>query len=356
MKKAIFFYICIASFTFATGTEEVSVTRTPKLTNPIIAESIDLKNTIVTADFDQDIERDKNYIFSCSPHLAWNELVRLNGVTQVEVDQPNALIEMLNRKEFTKEIILEESYFADAIAISPDSIESMNSRMQEKFKDPPTIEVKQQSKGPGILAFAYFEKELSFATPFEASLEIRFNNQIIPAFGYDGASKAEKYKSQFTVDYYSSSPREYVISLITKSPADEVILGFTEPRQSLRETCNKILNMKSMNASTGKPSIVEKLAIPKMSFIITRYWAELLGKTLMNGVNKGIKILQAETSTCFRLNEKGAGVEAFSYVYGAKSIPTEIVFDAPFMIILKEKEKQLPYFVVWINNTEILLK
>ncbi len=332
MVKVLLLYLLLAISVYAEGDPEV-VSRTPVAPSPVIANSKDLGRTVVTADFDQSLSKNVSYIFSCSTFLAWNELVQLNGAGEIKVDQPNALIRILNEMEFTKDLISEQSYLVEAAKIEEGSIDSINERLRRKFKNPPTLE-NVPVTGQGALSFAYLEKDLSFGTPFEASLEVKFNGTIVSAFGYDGANKSDRYGAQFEVEYFDESKQEFVIQLISETKQDELILGLVNPEDSLRKTYNRILGLYNSGGSTVDSAMVEKLAVPKVNFHIDHHWPELLGRTITNGTWRGLKLLAARTSTHFRLDEKGAGVETFSYMRGEKSEPLQIIFDRPFMIIL----------------------
>jgi len=52
--------------------------------------------------------------------------------------------------------------------------------------------------------------------------------------------------------------------------------------------------------------------------------------------------------------EGRAQVKALSTVMGMKGVPLALVFDRPFMIIMKEKRSPLPYLAIWVGNGELL--
>jgi len=60
---------------------------------------------------------------------------------------------------------------------------------------------------------------------------------------------------------------------------------------------------------------------------------------------KGV-FLKSETIMSMTL-----GLEASS-----EDLPHELIFDKPFLLCLKEKSAKYPYFAMWIDNTELLLK
>jgi hypothetical protein len=62
------------------------------------------------------------------------------------------------------------------------------------------------------------------------------------------------------------------------------------------------------------------------------------------------------------LSEKGVVLKSSSSLLvtlgrGAfEHVPINMIFDKPFLIYLKEKEGKYPYFAMWVNNAELLIK
>ena len=62
----------------------------------------------------------------------------------------------------------------------------------------------------------------------------------------------------------------------------------------------------------------------------------------------------------FQLNEKGAILKSEAVtVYATMAMaPTphhELIFDKPFLILLKEKDSPRPYFALWVGNSTLLV-
>jgi hypothetical protein len=327
------------------------------------ARSDELQGTVVTCSFDEEISPFENCIFSCSFNLAWNRLSELLPEHEVEVRPSTPLADYLNKREFTEEVLSESAYLADAALIQPGTAEKViagfNDRLRAKFKDPLLLELDPDLvnlENPlELIAFAYFEKCLEFVVPFEGGHTLTFrsgdrSNEVV-AFGFAG----EKGNSgRGSIEYLSGGhpAREFVVSLETKEPKDELILALIEPRETLRDTYGKVMGLLS-SKSAYPLSNAAVMLVPKMNFQVEHDYRDLLKKTIVTGSDT-FTIAQAKNVTRFVLDEFGARVKSLSSIAAVKSIPLELVFDRPFMIIMKEKQSPLPYFAVWVGNAELL--
>ena len=42
-------------------------------------------------------------------------------------------------------------------------------------------------------------------------------------------------------------------------------------------------------------------------------------------------------------------------VLGIDEDPVEYIFDKPFLVMLKREGREMPYFAMWVENTELLI-
>jgi hypothetical protein len=60
----------------------------------------------------------------------------------------------------------------------------------------------------------------------------------------------------------------------------------------------------------------------------------------------------------FRLDRSGATIESSSILVAAKSAEprSSFIFNRPFLIVMKKRGAQNPFFVMWVDNAELLCK
>jgi hypothetical protein len=101
---------------------------------------------------------------------------------------------------------------------------------------------------------------------------------------------------------------------------------------------------------------VDTLRIPNVVFHVNHEFNELQGvdKIIKNpGKFQGLYINKAFQSIRFRLDKSGAVVISEAYVVLAAA-PRHFIVDHPFLIVMKRRSADEPYFVAWIDNAELL--
>jgi hypothetical protein len=77
------------------------------------------------------------------------------------------------------------------------------------------------------------------------------------------------------------------------------------------------------------------------------------------------EIIEAKQRIAFHLDHTGAIIEDESIMaadaaaegaFEDTPLPQKLVFDKPFYILLKKKDNPNPYFVAYVQNTEIMMK
>lgn len=61
----------------------------------------------------------------------------------------------------------------------------------------------------------------------------------------------------------------------------------------------------------------------------------------------------AQEDISFRLSRSGTRIRAEARMY-AKSAPNRYTLDRPFLIYMKKRDASQPFFVMWVDNAELL--
>jgi hypothetical protein len=91
-----------------------------------------------------------------------------------------------------------------------------------------------------------------------------------------------------------------------------------------------------------------------MFWEIDHRFDELIGK-LVSNANPRMPIVEAKQSIKFKLDRCGAILESEADI-AAASIPKMFIFDRPFLVYMKKRDCEQPFFVMWIDNAELLNK
>jgi len=331
-------------------------------------------NTIYTAHLEGPLTSENNVLYCASFQKAW-DMMR-NQVIREEIrltDDP-LTARQLNRHSLGNDDISSGSYVAEAGVLSKELIERINRGLREKFGDQGGESFKMPQTAAGdrsIIAYAYLQKNLEFRTEFEklttpVSFKANGSSTPVVTFGIEKFSYSnhlhEKLQNQVEVFDYRND-NDFILLLRSKSDDDEIILAKVKPEKTLLDTYQTV----AKRIDTGKKTTIwenESLKIPKIDFDLSYSFPELEGKRLLNNGWEGWLIAKALQDTRFKLDEKGAVLKSRAFFMATKeeapapgnAKPRMFIFDKPFLIYMKQKIGKYPYFVLWINNPELMLK
>ena len=222
-----------------------------------------------------------------------------------------------------------------------------------------------------IIAKAFFNK----TNPFETKLQvlddpINFDKTKVSAFGmYYYNENVIK----FTQVLYYKDDNNFILKLEPKDKQHEIILvKGLDKYQTLKDAINLTngLLVQGKKEQTDDKLIwkyqiapEDIFAIPAIKFNIATNYKNVEGQTFLTCDRKKHTVVIAYQRTGFILNENGAVVESEAMValdsVGVEPIithPKKMIFDKPFLIIIKRVDKKNPYFVIKVANTELLTR
>ena len=159
------------------------------------------------------------------------------------------------------------------------------------------------------------------------------------------------------LDY--KGPDDFVIELKTKAVADHLVLAKILPQQTLVATIENVENR--IGSAQPQPCLpVDELAIPKFNFDITREYSEIEGAALVvqnPNVARNLQVLSAVQDIRFQMDERGVRLKSESHISIALAAQPRaahvMIFDKPFLLMLKRSNAKSPYIAVWVANAEL---
>ena len=328
-----------------------------------------LKKSKVTSHMEEGIKTGENLLYCSTFQLAWNELKDTIVKEDIRFVDELQIVEFLNKNLSTKEDISEDAYVAMAGMNRDGILSKINRALKSKFKDhAPTVNT-TFNYPEDILVYSFLFKNLKFENDFESlknpvEFESSDSSVKVKAFGIEKYHKLnlnhlKLIRQLDIVDYISEN--DFVIGLKSKVPNDEIILAKIAPQKTLLETIDSVME----RVKNNKPGIFHEddtLKIPKMNFDIMHAYNQLYGKYLQNEGFEKYFIGGAVQNIRFSMNEKGVVLKSSSSLLvtlgrGAfEHVPINMIFDKPFLIYLKEKDAKFPYFAMWVDNAELMVK
>lgn len=332
--------------------------------------SRELKATKVVLTLDTPIQKEMNAIWCASFLAAWKTLetdlvkepLSLQGSPEVAL--------ALNNAADPRPHIPKASLYVAAGWYQKGITEQIKKELAQKFptKAPPTF---SEMSPDSILAYAYLEANVKFALPyFQNRRPLVFTDRTgkkteLSSFGTrigDAHARVElRRQPAILFESWDDEHKltECVVDLDRTSQPNQIILAFMEPRPTLAEMLaavedriDKAAGMKEGHDDLGP---IDMLLVPDMVWRITHQFAELEGQEFANEDLKGQRLEIAQQDIQFRLDRNGARLRSETRVVIA-AIPRDYLFNRPFLLYMKKRGAEMPYFVIWIENAELLNK
>lgn len=302
-----------------------------------------LKSTDFLPTIEHKVDINRNAVYCATLLFAWEE-------TRKNLDKPIKI-----GKEYDDLNLLHESKsFKDVLA--PDEY-TVSAEVEEN----------------AIRARAEFSRSLPFELKWlDFPNELKFNNEKVKAFGLGPYSYDEL--ESLEILYYKNN-EDFIIKLKPKDKEHEIILYKINGKNAV--TMNEFLKDVQAKIKIGQKEQKDselgwkffmgeedELVIPKIKFNIEHDYPKMVNSRLIAGI-KSWYIEKAYQRTAFVLDEKGAIIESEAEMASAteeepmeekKPRPKLMRFDSSFLVLLKKKGKENPYFALWVANTELLEK
>lgn len=330
-----------------------------------------IKNTSLTPAFTGKLgDTDTNNVWVGSFQLAWNEFLdkRLDGKELKFEDYDSQLANELNKRSFTKDMISDDSYYIKVAETTPELKNEIEQDLKNKFNYNSSILdnldfTKIDGNRKCYTLYAMLCKNFEFPKPFDKLTGVVFKNsqEFYQYFGIENSS-SEEINSNVEVLYYNKNSdnnlksNDFAVNLKTKGE-DEVIICRTDSNDSF-ESIYQEINEKTKNY-TGSREFGEndELKIPYINLDTVINYDELCGK-FIEGTD-GLYLMNAMQNVKFSLNEKGGNLTSEAGIqdmYLSTSFETRFFyFNDNFIIFLKEKNAEKPYFALRVTNTDLLV-
>ncbi len=296
-----------------------------------------------------------NFVWAGAMNLAWTELnenilkekLRLNTQDEVALQ----MVEALNNPVFTKNDLDEKSYYIKS-GYGQKTVRLINEESKRKFPRKSFDDLTLDLKDTDIISYAYFLKETEYETEFTEGA-VYFDSVKVSGFFAD--TKAEKSNVK-VLDYQNADT--FIVGLQLKNDEDQLILakGFQMDKpQPLIDRINSFHeeNLGSLNKK-------DVFSCPSISLKHYREYKELVNKNLLNKGFEQYFIYKMFENIKFDMDKKGARVENEAVIILGKSAriddeePRHFVLDKPYWIIMKRKDSRVPYFLLGVNNVELM--
>ena len=337
-------------------------------------ESKDLRQSVVLPTLDTSMPTGKNVVWCGTIQLAWNRLGKDVLHQPPQVQGAEAVVSRLNQAKFGEDDLPPASYLATAGFAKSGIVDKIKSEMKRRFHKEVEIDPMEPND---ILAYAYLEANADFTIPFFDNRKMFFFTDAsgketkVTSFGIEEKHEYayQDLRDQIGVLHLlrkTTNPEEleeFVIDLCRDSSPNQIVVACVPPRATLLETLKDVEKKtkeharQDNNERGSRFGIRDVLLVPNLNWEVRHHFAELEGsdKRLLNVGFSNYYIAKAMQTIHFRLDRSGAEL-ASEVQMPCKPMATHFVCDRPFLIVVKKRGTERPFFVMWVDNAELLCK
>jgi hypothetical protein len=321
-----------------------------------------LKDTVVVPTLDTPFPQGKSAVWCSSFQIAWNRF--RTGVVKEPVclEGAEAIADRLNSATASDDDLAPESYYAAAGAARDGILERIAQEVSQKFPDAPRPRF-GELPGAALVAFAYLQAAVKYTFEYYDHDEpLIFTDSAgktthVRSFGVrerDEHEGEKTFRAQIRVGFRNGS--EYALDLCKFSRPYQVVLARLDRKDTLLATLTELREKLERTVKVNQRaefSGAATLFVPTMHWRIDHRFRELENKPLLNPL--GGYFASAQQTIQFKLDRRGAEVRSsggMAWLDGDP--PDQFRFDKPFLLYLKKRGGKQPFFVMWVDNAELL--
>lgn len=302
--------------------------------------------------------------------LVWNDLKNVVVGQDIVFEEQLAMVENLNKEEFTEDMLNENSYFKIYGLKTLELRQQIIDGIMNKFGETSDIidEIdwsegalhKEGSLEERYIFYSMLKKKFNFEQEFTVLEPSSFGSKynVVQYFGVNSSTK-ESVRKQVEVLYYNSET-EFAVELSTKE-GDSIILTRGENGNTFKEIYDNIKLKKENFDGNIYLQTEDRLKIPNIKMDVKKEYTELLNKEFITKDGKTAEIDEAIQTIKFELDNTGGEVKSEAVISTKVTSalqqndyePRYFNFDDEFTLFLKEDGKELPYLAVQITDISL---
>lgn len=295
-----------------------------------------------------------NYVWSGAMNLCWTELCQsvIHAPITLRTGDTAALkmADCFNHPVCTKADLDAPSYYTRA-GFGSRTVEAINRESRAKFPEKSFPDLKIDLREEDIISYAYFYKKVAYEMPFTRG-NISFEGRQVTGFEAGGDQKRT-----VEVLHYEHDNR-FIVRLRLKDPTDELILAKGFDTRQPEELLRQLDQLNGRQATRLTENDFFKMPLLKLQY--RRDYEEMVGKNLDNEGFKQYFIGLMFENIAFELDETGARVESQAVISVERSAAAHqrqrryFYLDKPFWVLMKRTDASNPYFLLGVNNTDVM--
>ena len=302
----------------------------------------------------------KNSVWCGTFNLIWNDLKNELVKKDIVFEPQLNIVENLNKETFNTNYLSDSGYYKKLGVIKPELKTEIEKGIKDKFNE--TSDILDNfdftyTSDNNYFLYAMLKKDFKFPYVFTDLGKSDFKN--ITNVKYFGINAKTDYKvrSQVQVLYYENK-ETFAVKLKTKE-GEEVILSRGFKGETFKDIYDNINDKSKKYTGSKTLSDADTLKIPEIHFNLKEEFRDLENKNfyLANGeeyfISKAIQTIQFELCKDGGKIKSEAGMEINKTAIDNQR---SFSFTDDFVIMLKESNKDLPYFAAFTSDIKSVQK
>jgi hypothetical protein len=336
--------------------------------------SEDLKQTVIVPTLDTPFPEGKSAIWCASFQIAWNKLRSKVVRAPILLGQAEEITDRLNRAEQSEQDLESEMFYSEAGWVNDGIVEKIQKEMAQKFPEVPKPEF-PYARADSAVAYGYLKAEVNFQTPYipnKKPLDFEEKEKSptqVKSFGIPEPLKGDKkIRDQIEVLFCEflrepMSPDYFAFDLCKYSSPNQLVIARLPRKGTLAEFLEDLGHRAKKKPQEGQEGYDhtfyhhDSLLVPNMHWRIKHRFKELerSEKPPENPSLQNFWLSEAYQMIEFKLEKSGVKVSSEARLTD-KGGPRPFHFNRPFLIYMKKRDAQHPFFVMWVDNAELLIK
>lgn len=337
-----------------------------------------LRQTVIVPTLDSPIPEGMSAIWCVSFQLAWNHLKDDVAKEPPRLTNARPIADRLNVADHSEDDPGPDAVYAAAGLAKDDIVQRIQVQMAGKFPNAPRPELDVPSDG--AVAYAYLAASAKYDYPFfENDEPLLFKDSAgkKTAVGGFGVRKKDDYayyqlRRQVQVLYCPQDSiwtekeiPELIVDPCKNSKPYQIVLARVDRKPTLADTLADVEQKIAAQLATDHSQSDfrsgfhprDTLLVPNIAWRVNHRFKELEGKAnrFLNPKLQGLYLDTALQTIAFRLDRSGAELASESKVV-VKPGASFFDFDRPFLVSMKKRGGKRPFFVMWVDNAELLEK
>ena len=287
--------------------------------------------------------------------IVWNDFMDKVAHTIVKFPEGTPeIVNELNRQDFTVNELSENCYYRYVGKIQKSTKKTIAKAIRKKFHETSDLldKLDLTPSKDRFIVYAILKKDFQFVSAFDKLGQADFRGKQTEFFGINSSSDEGLDKNVKVLFYNTPSDFAVVLDTVGK---DEVYLYKTPTTKTFNYIYSDMI--KKQNAFTGDTNFrkADELKVPNLKFFEEKSFDEICGKRI-KGTN--LMIDQAMETVKFEMDNTGVKLKSEAAMTIMKMSlepqlePRLFNFDDTFVLFLKEKGKEKPYFALRVHNIE----